>query len=221
MFERLNTYTLTLNRQEHRNARFFGYFKQTAYKLVSEQTELKSWSKLKLLGDQQIARMREVELVSDIITAIVKGIQDITYITKLYGEYDDEFPQQERTSMILRNVMSFLTTDLSNVVSSTKFRNLAWFYSLAVAVADAMYGIPNGHGQKELLSRDDIGDRMVLLSSAIQVPEPPEGLARLKDALSRATSEVPKRLIRHEHFFNMLTLGTSSWNQLWAVFTHD
>ena len=36
LFERLNTYTLTLNRQERLNARYFGYFKQSAYKLAAQ-----------------------------------------------------------------------------------------------------------------------------------------------------------------------------------------
>jgi hypothetical protein len=46
MFERLNTYTLTLNRQEHLNAKWFGYFKQTAYKLAAEGSALETWDQL-------------------------------------------------------------------------------------------------------------------------------------------------------------------------------
>ena len=38
MFERLNTYTLALNKQEKLNAKWFGYFKQTAYKLPTDLT---------------------------------------------------------------------------------------------------------------------------------------------------------------------------------------
>ena len=36
MFERLNAYTLVLNRQEKLNARWFGRFKQTAYNLAAD-----------------------------------------------------------------------------------------------------------------------------------------------------------------------------------------
>jgi hypothetical protein len=49
MFERLNSYTLTLNRQEKLNAKWFGYFKQTAYWLAAEESALNAWYFLRSL----------------------------------------------------------------------------------------------------------------------------------------------------------------------------
>ncbi len=66
LFERLNTYTLTLNRQERLNSKYFGYFKQTAYQLAAEESALNAWKQLKVFSDHQIARMKEVEMTSDI-----------------------------------------------------------------------------------------------------------------------------------------------------------
>ncbi|MFC2050785.1 DUF262 domain-containing protein [Chloroflexota bacterium] len=216
MFERLNTYTLTLNRQEIRNARYFGYFKQTTYRLAAEQTELESWYKLRLFSNQQIARMREVELTSDVLTAIVIGIQDITHITKAYDKFNDQFPKQQIASETFRNTMSFIVQKLPSVIKSTRFRNLAWFYSLAVAVADALYGIPNGCGPTEVQLEIEIANRMRFLHDALKLAEPPQGLARLKEALSRGTSHIPQRKIRHDFFFEMLTLQSSLWHDRWA-----
>src|SRR6266508_164766 len=80
MFERLNSYTLTLNRQEKLNAKYFGYFKQTAYQLAAEESALEAWRRLRVFSNRQIARMKEVELTSDVLVAIVQGISDIADI---------------------------------------------------------------------------------------------------------------------------------------------
>ena len=73
MFERLNRYTFTVNAQERRNAEFSGLFKQSSYRLAAEQLSLDTWQGMKVFGDQQFARMREVELTSDVLSAKVKG----------------------------------------------------------------------------------------------------------------------------------------------------
>jgi Protein of unknown function DUF262 len=52
LFERLNTYTLTLNRQERLNARFFGEFKQMAYSLAASQSSIETWHSLGVFSDR-------------------------------------------------------------------------------------------------------------------------------------------------------------------------
>jgi len=164
LFERLNTYTLTLNKQERLNAKWFGYFKQTAYKLAAEESALEAWRHLKIFGDQQIARMKEVELTSDILVAIVKGISDITEIGKMYERYDSEFPERKEVSELFEKSLSFLKEHLSDSISSTRFRRRAWFYSLSVATADALAGIPEGAGPKPTRLISTIASRMSELS---------------------------------------------------------
>ena len=111
MFERLNTYTLTLNPQEKRNARYFGYFKQSAYHLAAEQTELEVWRRLRVFSDLQIARMKEVQLTSDVLTAAVTGIQDAGFLNRIYRDLDDQFPQQEEASAVFRHAMEFVSSE--------------------------------------------------------------------------------------------------------------
>lgn len=216
MFERLNTYTITLNRQERLNARYFGYFKQASYRLAAEQTELETWRNMKAFSDQQIARMREVELTSDILTAIVKGIQDITHITKAYSEFDDDFRDEERISSAFRSTMEFLVTELSEVIRSTRFGNIAWLYSLSVAAVDSLHGIPAGKGPKSPQSALDIETRMRYLNDALQSEQLVGRLAHLKGAVSRATSHAHERKIRHDCFFDMLTSTPQTWDAEWS-----
>jgi hypothetical protein len=216
LFERLNTYTLTLNRQEHLNARYFGSFKQTAYQLAAEESALNAWKQLGVFSDRQIARMKEVEMTSDIIVAIVRGISDISAISRAYEDFDSDFPAKELAVSAFRTTLSFVTENLREAVRSTRFRTLAWFYSLMVATADAKVGIPGGEGPSNLQLGEDLSRRMCNIDEALKQKEPPTGLADLHDTLSRATSHVRERRIRHSHFFEMLTLSGQDWRDRWA-----
>ena len=215
MFERLNSYTLTLNRQERLNAKWFGYFKQIAYKLAAEESALNSWKYLRVFSDRQIARMREVELTSDVLVAIVDGISDITDIARAYSKYDKEFPNQEEASEQFKTSLSWIVNELSNAVRVTRFRSVAWFYSIEVAIADMLSGIPQGLGPQTPVPSSVVQNRMLELNLALRNMELPIGLARLHGALSRATSHIPQRKTRHEFFFAMLTASDDAWHDLW------
>lgn len=219
LFERLNTYTLTLNRQEHLNARYFGYFKQAAYQLAAEKEALNAWEKLRVFSDRQIARMKEVEMTSDIMVAIMRGISDMTDIRKAYIALDEEFPNKEHVMTTFRTTLSLVTEHLSEAVMTTRFRRLAWFYSLMVAIADAKVGIPNGNGPRDMESGEELYQRMLNIDAALKQEEPPPGLKDLYDTLSRATSHVAERQIRHSYFFKMLTLSEQDWGSYWDQLT--
>ena len=215
MFERLNSYTLPLNRQEKRNAEFFGYFKQTAYKLAAEQSSLDAWRNLRVFSNRQIARMAEVELTSDVLLAIIDGISDITAITKAYYKYDERFQAREFAEDTFRKTLSFIAKELPEVVRKTRFRNRAWFYSLMVAVADTIEGINGGNGPGKLQPPSEIQKRMFAVDVALKTVMLPPGLGGLQNSLSRQTSHVPPRIVRHDHFFLMLNLSKEPWEERW------
>lgn len=56
IFARLNTYSVPLNAQELRNGKYFGHFKQTAYRLAHQHLEF--WRRHRVFSERQIARMR-------------------------------------------------------------------------------------------------------------------------------------------------------------------
>lgn len=219
LFERLNTYTLTLNRQERLNARWFGHFKQAAYQLAAEEDALDAWEKLHVFSDRQIARMKEVEMTSDIMVALIQGISDMTEIRKTYDDFDDEFPNKEHIMTTFRTTLSLVSEHFSEAVRTTRFRRLAWFYSLMVAVADTQVGIPNGSGPRDMESGEELYQRMLNIDAALKQEEPPPGLKDLYDTLSRATSHVRERRVRHDYFFNMLTLPKPNWRDWWNQLT--
>jgi hypothetical protein len=71
IFARLNTYSVPLNHQELRNGKYFGPFKQSMYRLGYEHLEF--WRAQKIFTERSIARMLEVELVSELSIAIIDG----------------------------------------------------------------------------------------------------------------------------------------------------
>ena len=215
MFERLNDYTLVLNRQERLNARWFGWFKQTAYNLAAEGPSLEAWEDMSIFNSRQIARMREVELTSDVLVAIVRGISDSSMIANVYRDYDDEFPNREEVERIFRSALRSILDQMGPIVRATRFRRIAWFYSLIVSVCDVLEGIPTGMGPSILQPGESVCSRMLDLHEVLKAVEPPEGLAELHSTLSRATSHVRERRIRHEHFYTLLTLSDAAWDHRW------
>ena len=215
MFERLNKNAMTVNKQEHRNAQFSGYFKQTAYQLAAEEKALNAWRNLRVFSDQQIARMSEVELTSDVLVAIIDGISDITDITEAYNRYDQDFPKQKRAEATFRKTLSYVTDKLAEAVRETRFRNRTWFYSLMVATADTLDGIDDGKGPGKPQPASEIRKRMFDLDSALRPVLLPPGLGELNEALSRQTSHMPPRKVRHEHFYAMMNLDATDWKERW------
>lgn len=214
MFERLNTYTLTLNKQERLNARFFGEFKKTAYKLAADETALKAWKELNVFSDMQISRMKEVELTSDAVAAISDGIDDIKRLPSIYKKYDDKFPNAEKIGRTFKESLQFIRENLAQPVRRTHFKNRAWFYSLLVAVADASAGIPGGKGPHELRPVAEIAERMKNIDEELYLEEVRPELAKLDTALSRGTSLKPGRETRHAYFHALLTQPPARWRKL-------
>ena len=219
MFERLNRYTFTVNAQERRNAEFSGLFKQSSYRLAAEQLSLDTWQGMRVFGDQQFARMREVELTSDVLSAKVKGITDIASLNNVYREFDDCLPNQEGLEDTFREIMKYIRKELMDTVRSTKFRLQVRTYSLMVSLADSLSGIPEGLGPVELRPGPDICMRMVEVDERLRPAAVPLGLAALKGALTHGTSHVPERRVRNEHFVKMLSLTDQDWNQHWHDLT--
>jgi hypothetical protein len=57
------------------------------------------------------------------------------------------------------------------------------------------------------------------LDAALRVVELPSALAELLASLSRATSHVPQRRIRHDFFFAMLTQPDALWQKAFKTIT--
>ena len=122
----------------------------------------------------------------------------------MYQEFDDCLPNQEGLEDTFREIIKYIRKELMDTVRSTKFRLQVRTYSLIVSLADSLSGIPDGLGPVELRPGPDICRRMVEVDERLRPAAVPLGLAALKGALTHATSHVPQRRVRNEHFVKML-----------------
>lgn len=141
IFARLNTYSVRLNKQELRNGRFFGPFKQASYDLA--YSHLTFWRNNKIFTETNIARMIEVEFTSELLIALIDGLQDKKKsIDKFYEKYDEEFPERRSIERKFRIVIDEINDVFPEGLSDTQFRRTPLFYSLFTAVAHRLFGLP-------------------------------------------------------------------------------
>lgn len=76
IFARMNSTGSKLNDQELRNAEYFGYFKNLSYELA--HSNITRWRKWEIFNEQDIARMKEVELTSELFIYLIGGMFEQT-----------------------------------------------------------------------------------------------------------------------------------------------
>jgi uncharacterized protein with ParB-like and HNH nuclease domain len=84
IFARINTYSVTLNAQEKLYAKYLGSFKTTAYELGHAYAGY--LIKGGVLTDKQVSRMAEAQLASDMLVAVVGGVQTVKNIERYYKQ---------------------------------------------------------------------------------------------------------------------------------------
>jgi hypothetical protein len=141
IFSRLNTYSVSLNKQELRNGRFFGRFKQSVYTLAYEHLEF--WRRHRIFTEQNIARMLEAEFVSEVFIAFLAGQQDKkTSIESFYDKYDEEFPEQVRVEKRFREAVDEIGVALGDALADTIFRRPPILYTLCGVLYHRQHGLP-------------------------------------------------------------------------------
>ena len=141
IFARLNTHSVKLNDQELRNGNFFGEFKQSCFALSFEHLEF--WRKNKIFTEQNIARMQEAELTSELLIASLAGIQDKKKsISAFYEKYDEDYPERTTMEGRFRSVLDVINIVSPDDLSLTEFRRTPLFYSLYIAIYHRLYRLP-------------------------------------------------------------------------------
>ena len=143
MFARLNSNNVRLNKQEVRNAVYWGEFKVFAYKLALESRWF--FEKYGIMTDKDFTRMIDVELINSIAILFMNGIVDESnsLIEQTYKKYDNFFSDadyiREKTKFIL-TLIDKMFSDLDDLYI---FKNKTYFYSLFAILVHFVYGINN------------------------------------------------------------------------------
>jgi ElaB/YqjD/DUF883 family membrane-anchored ribosome-binding protein len=135
MFERLNKYLTPLKPQELRNATYTGPFIKLAEKLADDEY----WAENRIVTPPAIRRMIDVEFMSELLIGVMHGPQGgspriIDEYYKQYEDYEDQFPDQQRTERLFRLALETVRTILPEI-KGTRWGNKTDFYTLFVALS--------------------------------------------------------------------------------------
>ena len=211
VFCRLNMNGVALNKQELRNGKYFGFFKQASYDLAL--TYLEFWRKHHVFSELSIARMLEVELTSELLIAGHDGMQDKKVsLNTFYEKWEDSYPEQDVDTKRFAETMNTISeTFPKDELRTTNFRRGPLFYTLYCVVYHRLFGIPGiqrSTPRKRLTAdqRDDLRDAVTRLSDKITESKDAtvELSAKYKSfvaACARQTDNIGPRKIRFNSLF--------------------
>jgi uncharacterized protein with ParB-like and HNH nuclease domain len=139
VFTRMNSSGYKLNAQELRNAEFFGAFKSAAEGLATEQYH--RWREWKVFNGDNIARMNDVELTSELIILMLNGATEKSEktVTSYYHRFESDFPEHAEVARRMQHTFNLIANDFGSVLTQT-FRKRTLFYALYGAVYCLLYG---------------------------------------------------------------------------------
>jgi len=208
IFARLNSTGTTLNRQELRNAQYFGAFKTLMYELAYEQLE--RWLGWGVMNDQKVARMDEVELTSDLAMSMIDGLtaKSQPKLDKLYERFDDRFPSSREFTRRFRAVMDQIEDLLGPKIRDTVFSREVNYFTLFTLLYKRMYGLGSKlDRRKPKRIPSALRTRLPEASADIRAQNVPDNVL---DAIGRASADIGRRRTRLEHLESVCFGGTSN-----------
>lgn len=203
VFSRINSYTIVLNPQEKLNAEFSGKFKQVVFTLGRDH--LQFWRKNRILTNNNIMRMKEAELCTDLVIAMIDGIQERKRIKTYYRKYDDNFPQEEKIVRQFEKCIDIIAEIYEDRLIESTFRRTTMFYSLFCAIYDLLYGLPGSNTQNVQIKTDmykPIRKALLKLEEELSKKEPSPEYFEFSDASKRHTTDLSRRKLRYQTILN-------------------
>ena len=212
VFCRLNMNGIPLNKQELRNGKFFGLFKEASYELALAYLEF--WRKHKVFSERNIARMLEVELTSELLIAGHAGMQDKKKsIDDFYDDWEKDYPEQARDEKRFKETMEVISEAFTDdTLATSDFRRPPLFYTLYCVVFHRMFGLPGIQRAtpKKRLKPDEqesLKNAVVLLSEKISESKEPDvdvapKYRQFVIAAARQTDNIQPRKIRFDSLYD-------------------
>ena len=211
LFARLNSTGERLNDQELRNAEFHGAFKSLAYELSYAQ--LDRWRDWGLFTPRALAQMREVELTSELMIFLLRGVvgKSKAAIDAVYRDYDDDFAYADAVASQFTDTFDFLDKIFAHDSRRPGLGGLqtqSWLYAMFAAVASNRFGDPlepdaewrpSLSGQRITMPRwRDAGEAVLSRLDSRDIPE------QLAKALRGASSDRSSRQTRYDFVVQQL-----------------
>lgn len=131
IFKRLNKNNVALNRQELRQATYWGEFITT----MNEISGYEEWSEIGIFSSNDVRRMLDVEFISELAVASLHGVQNKKIkLDDYYLAYEEEFPESQNLKKTFKVLTTFLIDSLPNI-RRTRWKNKNDFYTLFVLLS--------------------------------------------------------------------------------------
>jgi hypothetical protein len=199
VFKRLNKYTLPLKPQELRNATYHGPFA----KLSEELADNEYWAVNRIITPAAIRRMGDIEMMSDLLIGLLHGPQggSSKIIDQYYEEYEEfeyEFPAQARVTRLFNSTLVTIERLFPNISDVPRWGNRADFYSLFVALGNALKDHTIPRNSIKQLSHTLVGfaERV---DRHLERPTDGAGISRTyARAIEKGVNDRARRTDRHE-----------------------
>ncbi len=142
IFRRMNATGTKLNRQELRNAEYFGRFIQSVYDLSYASLDL--WRNWGVFSEDNIARMDEAEFVSELYIMMLAGVSEKSQdlIDKFYDDYDKKFAERAVIEKRLNSLLEDVDDAYGEEMKGSPLSNRIILYPLLAALNQLSYGKP-------------------------------------------------------------------------------
>lgn len=197
IFARMNSTGTKLKHQELRNAKFFGEFKTCMYELALKQlTRWRSWN---IFTENNISRMDEVELTSELAIFMLNGIsaKKKPIIDNFYRDYDKDFRQKNEIERRFDKVMDTIDDTLGSEMSMLPYKNKTLFYGLFIIIYETLFDSKSltEHSKAVTVTQQHINN----LRAFAEKIEKKEIELELLDAIAHRTTDVLSRKVLVKH----------------------
>ena len=131
LFQRLNKYSVVLNDQELRNARFKGEYLRTVQRLGDHDF----WTSSGIFSSNDIRRMLDLEYISILLTTLIVGIFNRKErLDEFYVMYEDEFEEANYYIDEFNEILEIIDIVVPDI-RKWRWKNKADFFSLYISIA--------------------------------------------------------------------------------------
>ncbi len=199
IFARLNTYTVSLNKQELLNSQYFGEFKHLVYSLGYEFASF--YVKNKILTENSIVRMTEAEYTAELVITMIDGVQtqNAKNTEDYYKDFEEKLPQSEKYTKQFREIMDNISEIYKDELKNSQFNRKPMFYSLFSILYHFKYGLKNNSSKRvEILKKDypKVRSALDFVDDIINDTDKHKTYQKFIDAVEEHTTNLAQRKIR-------------------------
>lgn len=206
IFARINSYTVKLEPQEIFNAKYLGYFKQTAYSLGFKYVNY--FIDGGILTKSKVTRMAEAELAADLVVSLIDKVQTNKGIENYYKLYEDDQANLEEIEKRFDKIMSYIgTIYTAKELNNTNFSRSHLFYTLFTSIGHLLFGLKGiDENLKKPITEKSLGKVRVVLDNTsalydeitenIDEPQYPKDFKDFINASRRGTTDTAARVLR-------------------------